>query len=170
MSSPSQTNDNELDNSEDLAFQRRWWIVERTGWLVMFLVVVAGAAGLLGRSPASRAEVTDGSASLKYERLARLHAPSDLALHVLQSPTASRELSISLSREYCRDVRVVDITPTPESSTINDAELTYRFRLEPGQTGMPIDFKLNMETLGRLEGWVRIREQPPLRLSQFVYP
>ena len=172
MSTPSQPSENALDRSEDLAFQRRWWIVERVGWLLMFLAVLAGATGLLGRGPASRAEIIDGPTSLEYERFARLQAPSYLRLKVLQLvPTAeAREVLVAISHDYCSQVRVVDITPTPESSSTNEEGLTYHFRLEPGQVEVPIDFKLQMETLGKLEGWLRVGDQSPLRFSQFVYP
>lgn len=171
MPAAAQISQSELDKPEDLAFQRRWWIVERAGWLIMIVGVVAGAAGFLGRGPASsdRVETPDGKVSLEYDRWTRLQAPTQLRLR-LPPADKQREVSVAISREYCRHVRVRQIAPTPLSTHSTAEGLIIVCRVASAQTDVPIDFDLEMETVGKLEGWLQVDDHPPLRFSQFVYP
>ncbi|HEU4345558.1 MAG TPA: hypothetical protein VFU31_28750, partial [Candidatus Binatia bacterium] len=49
-----------LEIEEDLRFQERAWVVQRVGWGVMLLVIVATAAGMFGEGALSSATVGDG--------------------------------------------------------------------------------------------------------------
>jgi hypothetical protein len=171
MSMQSQSSDNKLDKPDDLVFQRRWWVVERTGWFLMVLAVVAGASGFLGRGPASEAHVasSDGQVVLEYERMARLQAPTRLRLRLPES-SQSREMSVALPHQYARHVRVEQIMPAPRSTSATDEDLVFQFQLQPADAEVWIDFELKIETIGSLEGSVRVDHRRPLRFSQFVYP
>src|SRR5262249_33260243 len=57
---------------EDMEFQRRSWLVQRTSWIIMALVLVAALAGLFFHGPLSHttARNADGSVAVEYERFA----------------------------------------------------------------------------------------------------
>ena len=75
MGRKSQPQDIDLD--QDIDFQQRSWKVQRVGWGLMVLFVLAGLSGLLGTGPLSN--VTDGDEGgplwLEYQRFGRLQAP-----------------------------------------------------------------------------------------------
>ncbi len=62
---------------DDIAFQRKSWLVERIGWGVMLTILVAALAGLFASGPLSskNVESADSSAIVRYERFARAQAP-----------------------------------------------------------------------------------------------
>ena len=62
----------DLEVDEDLPFQRRAWVAQRIGWVLMALFVLAAAVGLLGAGPLSHARIdVPGLMTLEYERFAR---------------------------------------------------------------------------------------------------
>jgi hypothetical protein len=158
----------DLEIEEDMPGQRRQWIAERCGWIVMGLLLVAAMTGLLGRGAASSATVqsTDGITSLHYERFARLHAPA--TLRVVTAPAAD-ELSLTLSRAYLDNVQIEEIVPEPRATRLADEKLVYLFPVASQRTAEVV-FRFKMDALGPLQGSVRIDDHPPLEFSQFVYP
>src|SRR4051812_36137185 len=68
--------------SDDMAFQRRSWAVERVAWCTIGLVAGAAALGLLSHGPLSRTTATAGNSRLAvtYEQLERREASSRLAI------------------------------------------------------------------------------------------
>ena len=73
----------DLEINEDLRFQRRMWAVQRVGWIVTALVVLAALAALLGLlGPgllSTSAKAGSGGASLsveEYEQVLRYRKPT----------------------------------------------------------------------------------------------
>src|SRR4029079_12532418 len=56
---------------EDMDFQRRSWTVERAGWLILGVVMVAALVGLFGYGPVSKAHLNGNDLKLSYERFQR---------------------------------------------------------------------------------------------------
>src|SRR5919106_6001727 len=72
-----------LQIDQDLAYQQREWLVERVGWIVMLLLIVAAAAGIFGNGVLSRASVSDGKQlRIEYERFAHYLTPTSLKVHM----------------------------------------------------------------------------------------
>ena len=60
----------DLEISQDLTFQRRSWIVQRVGWVMLALLILAALGGLFGPGPLSRARAGphDGPLWVEYQR------------------------------------------------------------------------------------------------------
>src|SRR5262245_53750046 len=73
---------------EDMEFQRRGWIVERTGWAMMAAVTHLGLLGVFSKSPLSETEITtpDGTLRVEYERFARRTARSHFTIRAMSLP------------------------------------------------------------------------------------
>ena len=78
----TQREDLELETDE--SFQRSEWRIQRAGWIVWSLVIIAGLIGLLGSGPMSHKETaaTDGSLKIDYDRYLHYHHPTQLTLSV----------------------------------------------------------------------------------------
>lgn len=63
----------DLQISEDMEFQRRSWIVQRTGWAIFALVILLAALGVSGDGMLSsaRAGQEDGGLWLEFPRFGR---------------------------------------------------------------------------------------------------
>lgn len=56
-----------LEVSQDLNFQRREWVVQRVGWVVMAVLLVAALLGLFGPGPLSKSIAGSASGPVRAE-------------------------------------------------------------------------------------------------------
>ncbi len=86
----------DLEMRQDLEFQRRMWVVQRVGWVMMALAALAALLGLFGGAGASSG-ATAGSREAplsieEYERFLRVGKPAALRVHVGAPPGTGEEL------------------------------------------------------------------------------
>ena len=170
MNAQKSRTDLELD--EDEAFQRRQYIVQRIGWLLMLAVVIAALVGVFGRGPVSRKFVrsSDQSLSVQYERFARSQAQTELKLTVSKNSLTGRTLRLRLDRQYMSKFEVVEISPEPEQTDLSSDAMTLVYQV-PKRDG-PLLVKLILEPteFGSVEGTAGVEGKDPVLFKQFVYP
>jgi hypothetical protein len=105
----------ELEGDQRDSVLRREWRFERLGWAVLALILVAGAAGVLGDGvvAAASARSTDGTAVLRYDRIIRRDAPTELELRLTAAPGADSLVVVSLAEDYLAAVNVERVVPEP---------------------------------------------------------
>ena len=162
----------DLELEQDLAFQRREWTIQRAGWAVMALVIVAALLGLFGAGLLGKATTgdTEGVLWIEYDRFGRFVAPITLMVHL--GPGAAREgvARVWLDRRYLESVQIEQITPEPDEVVAGPDRLIFVFRVaEPGKP-TAVNFSLQTEQFGPLMGRAGIAGGEPLRFRQFIYP
>jgi hypothetical protein len=164
-----------LQVAEDMRFQRRTWAVERVAWALMALLVLAAAAGLLATGPLSTAEASDeaGLVRVRYERFARLGAPSTLRVELAPGATSSSSstVALELGRSLTEAIQVERVQPEPlRERAGGDGGLVLEFGVaEPGRPALVRIFA-KREEIGLVEGEVGLAGRPRVRFTQFVYP
>jgi hypothetical protein len=153
----------------DPRLQRREWVMQRVSWLLLLVLLILIACGLFGKGgPMSlmRERSDDGSVLLEYERFIRYHSPDMLRL-TLQAD--ADKIRIRLDSGYARDIRIEQITPTPEQETSDDGSIAFLFNTQPGAQ---VQVVLHFEPIkyGKLAGWIAVDDKPHHPFSQFVYP
>ncbi len=88
----------ELAVGEDLEFQRKWWRFENAVWIFFALLILLDLLGVFGRGPLAnaRAETSDGSMQIQYERVERFSTPSLLTIRF--GASAIRDQKCSFGR------------------------------------------------------------------------
>ena len=159
----------DLQIEEDLQFQERAWVVQRVGWGVMLLLVVATIAGVFGEGALSSATVGDAKQlKIEHERFVHYLTPTVLKIHVRAGPE-DKKLQVRINSGFMQAVKVDNVVPQPASVETGDQWLSYNFTVEtPGQVTIRID--LTPETIGRLSATINSGHGEPLSFRQFVYP
>jgi hypothetical protein len=111
---PGVTRIGDLEIQQDLNYQRREWRIQRLGWVVMRLVILAALLGLLGNGPLSKASVTatDGSLRLDYHRCWHYRNPMTLEIHAPGGATDQAALldsNNSMTNSFLLIVTMVEI-------------------------------------------------------------
>jgi hypothetical protein len=152
---------------EDMRFQRRSWIVERAGWVVLALIALAGLSGVLGNGPASWAHAGAGPLTVSYQRFQRATRVSDFTFDVAR--VAGNDLTLKLGPSFQRDFELTSIQPPP-----------LRSRADPD--GFELTFAANAGARSRIVIWAHSRRYgrqtitatanggPPVSFWLFVYP
>jgi hypothetical protein len=157
---------------EDLPFQRKQWRVERIGWAVMILLILAALAGAFGGGgPLSSATsaTPDSRVRVKHERFARVLAPMSVEITVAQ-PAGARSLQIRISESYMGAMSVRSIIPEPNSTALADQMVVLAF--DPSSAAGDIKVRLGLEpqTIGSVKGTVVVDGGAPLRFGHFIFP
>jgi len=162
-----------IELAQDLGFQRRTWKVQRAGWIVMLLLIVAAIVGLFGRGPASSAHLGSPETPLAadYERFVRLDAPETLTIYLRATALrADSTAEIWLDRSWLAGNDLRSITPAPDRASAGADRMIYTFRLDPSSLPARITYELESRSLGRIRGRMGLVSGPSWTFSQFGYP
>jgi hypothetical protein len=159
----SETQSRSYPVRETMAFQRRSWMIQRVGWVVLALIALAGLAGLTG--PGLLSDSTAGSPALsaQYQRFQR---ETKLTRFIVRLPGGG-EPRLKLGHEFQTSYEISDVQPQPSRSDAGADGLTWQFDPVPGVLVVVI--------------WARPRQFGPvtvdlqggdarLTLRCFVYP
>jgi hypothetical protein len=157
---------------EDMKLQARVWRAERTGWMVMALLVLAGLFGAFSHGLLSNtmAVSSDGNLSVDYERFSHKTARTQF---VISLPRASQEtrqdtrilLSPAFQRFY--DIEVLYPLPTHSSAGAAGLELAFT-RSAAGDLAVHIAARPKRFGIASLS--VEAEGQSRVSFTQFIYP
>jgi hypothetical protein len=156
---------------EDLRFQKMTWIVERAGWLVMVVIVIAALAGLFGGS-ATREDVRDESGRLRvtYQHFQRHLDPTDLRISV--DARGQSLFEVTMDQALASNMEIRTIMPAPLEMQAHNGGMLMKFAASPESeqpaqitiTGVPTGF-------GKLNGRIGLLDESgAAQLDIFIYP
>ncbi len=116
---------------EDIAFQRRFWRIERIAWIVFTLLIVTALTGLTGAGgPLAHAHAETPHGTIDYPRVARWQATDDMVIRL--APSAGARQQVELDRRFVENFEIVSIQPQPASSAATPTGMRYGFDVEQG--------------------------------------
>jgi len=167
-----QTRDDGLQIEEDRAHARHEWRIERVGWAVMALLLVAGVLGLLGYGPLSEVHVGDpGTLSVTYDRLQRASAPSEYHFTVAPSLARDGKLRMRFEDALLEEIEIESIIPEPDQVLSGPGYTLYVFAMDAaGGPPAHIQFQFQQATFGHVRGSVTAEGAAPLVIDQIILP
>ncbi|NDK56233.1 hypothetical protein [Pontibacter fetidus] len=161
----------ELEIDEDAPFEKRFWTVQRIGWLIMLLVILAAMFGFTGRGGLSginkiKKASQSQSLVLEYDRFQRYQVSDKLTVKLQQLQTTAP--TITFSKVFYEKIRVEQVVPQPEKVEINANEITYTFSIS--QPSGDVIFYTKPMHAGSLEVMVKGPNNERVPISMFVYP
>jgi hypothetical protein len=153
---------------ESMPFQRREWRLQRVGWALIALVLIAGMLGLFGRGPLGHRTAANAALQVEYEWLARRDSQTTWKMTPL-TPPADGRYRVALDANWAQHFQIHAIQPEPESARLAEGGWVYEFEARETRD-LPIIFHVEARKIGRLEGSVVLNDAPPLQMDLFVYP
>jgi hypothetical protein len=157
---------------EDSQFQQLEWRTERIGWIVWVLILVAGAAGLLGPGPLSSVsvETQDRQLAVEYNRISRRRADSDIVVRVAPQLIRNGEIRLHASSAFFENEAVERIDPQPREVVHAGGTVLHVFAAQPSAEPAVITFRTKAVRVGRHDYVLRVDGGPELRFWKFVLP
>jgi hypothetical protein len=161
-----------LKTEADLGVQRRTWRIQRIGWVIFAVLVIAALAGLFGSGPLSNAEAGSEASGLRieYERFARLHAPTDLIIRVDRRLAGNDEVAIGLSGDIIEGLELPSTMPPPDGAAVAPDAVVLRFRADRQPGELKIVLHAKPRQMGALDARVAVRGGPSHAIRQWIYP
>lgn len=116
---------------EDIAFQRRFWVVERIAWagfvvaLALALLGLTGSGGVLSQG---RSESAFGV--LEYPRVSRWQAVDQMRIEF--APSVGAQAEVALDRSFVGVFEITGIHPEPSTALTTPAGVRYQFEVNGG--------------------------------------
>ena len=162
----------DLEVGQDLNYQRKMWRIQRVGWVVMTIILLAGVLGLFGVGPISEAQAVADNGSLKidYHRFARYETSTKVTIYLDPVVTQQEEVRLWVKQDFLRPVQIQRISPDPQSEEVAKGGQVFVFKIdEPGQPA-EISIYLWPQLVGLNDGGVGLDGADPVRFRQLIYP
>ena len=159
-------------------FAAREAIIQRIGWVVLALLIVATILGFLGGGPVSDRTVTAHKdqhvVSLTYDRWGRMHSPLEVRVEVNAPHETAGQMTLTIDFEFAANIDVIGITPESDSTSLSPAGATYTWRVDDWQEPLTItvDYISNkwLTLSGDFTVAVDNRSLAQFEVSQFLFP
>ncbi|MCM8748094.1 hypothetical protein NET02_02945 [Thermomicrobiaceae bacterium CFH 74404] len=162
----------DLEIEEDLEFQRAMWRVQKIGWVVIGIIVVAALLGLFGNGPLSRAVA--GQAGLRfrveYERFARYKAPMSMTIRIEPGVAQQGRVRVWVAREYLEAIAIQQIVPEPVEVLSQEDGTTYVIQVADPSKPASVTFDAQPDQFGLQTIRIQVQDGQPLRFRQLIYP
>lgn len=161
-----------LEIDEDVGHEKRFWVVQRVSWILMFLLILASVAGFLGPGLFSKKTAGDPSSFYaEFDRVVRTEKAMTLTLSVAGGPAASGPVvRIKADKAYFEDMYVQQIVPAPDSVKAGPGVLVFSFvTTTPGQPFIA-EFRMRPQHARRLTGVFETGSGRAVRIEQLVLP
>jgi hypothetical protein len=159
-----------LEIDEDLVFERRQWGVQRAGWVVILLILLAGVVGLLGPGPISNAEATSGALTVEYERVIRKQAPTELHVRLAPGAAPNGEVALFLEQTYLAKVGVSNVIPEPSEMEAAADGVLFRFLVVQTDQPAEIAFAIEASEPGMARGRLGLVDGAEVTIDQLILP
>ena len=154
---------------EDMQFQRRSWVAERIGWVVMGVLLVVGLAGVFFHGPLSRTTARDAgeSMAIEYERFAHKTAITHFVIRI--SPPLPDQVLVRLGPSFTNMHDVDSIEPRPVRSSGGTYGLELVFA-RSGAGDVIAHIAARPKRFGFMSLHVEVEGRGALNIAQLVYP
>lgn len=162
----------DLDIDQNLAFEKREWVFQKIGRVMMGLLIVAALLGFFGAGPLSLTELTssEGAFSATYERFGRRGATTNLTLDIAGNVAENGKVDVWISSDYLDHMQLDGITPNPDQVAAADDGEIYTFLVEEPSDPLTVNFNFTIDSMGRQSGRVGLRNGDLVELTHFFTP
>jgi len=153
---------------EDMPFQRRTWIAERIGWVIMGALLLAALAGLFFHGPLSHtiARTSDNAIAVEYERFVHKTARTDFRI---RADGISREILVRLGPSFVASLDIEVMMPKPVRSSAGNQGLELVFA-PSSAADLLIHIGARPKRSGLMRTQIAIEGRDPLNIAQLIYP
>ena len=162
----------DLEIDQDLQFQRREWTLQRVGWVLMLLTILAGLAGVFGRGAVAHAVAGEPGDPLRleYDRFVRRHADEQMTLVIAPNAVSDGRARVHFDSSLIGGIEVRRFTPEPdrEEATPDGVVATFLLGDEPASHRIRVDYEPSGYWSAR--GAISIDRRAPLQVHLVIYP
>lgn len=160
-----------LQLEQDLAFQHKFWRIERTAWGVFLLLLVLVALGFAGGTgPFNQAKASNDQIQVRYQPFVRQSANTDIYILIRDVRTDTAQLF--LQRDFIDKYQIESITPQPSDEKSSTQFIVYEFGVAESTDDVKVSFLLKSapRVIGNIDGGIGLAEDDLIKIDQWVYP
>jgi len=161
----------DLEIDQDLAFERRQWSVQRVGWGVGALIIVAALLGVFGSGPLSAATAGDEETLVvHFQRFVRHKGQGELVVKVGPNQASAGQVELWLTTEYLGEIDLQGISPEPDEVRSAGDRQVFVFLVDDPAQLLEVTITYFPTGLGRVSGAAGLVDGATVSFTQFGYP
>jgi hypothetical protein len=168
----------DLESDISPRFNRWEWRLQRVGWVLGAVFLLAAIAGLFGGgllSQATTRNAGDGyEVALEYPRFGRAESTLTVNLEVMAPARADSEVTAVLSGGIVERAVITDISPEPASEAIAGGSIVLTWQVDDWSRPLKVRFEYESRHWRTLDGVFEIEtDDNPLgrvQFEQFLFP
>lgn len=134
----------DLEIRQNARFQQREWRLERVGWLLMAVFILAGLIGILGPGPLSwaTADSEAGTFQVEYQRVGHNEADDSVRFLFSEDAIEDGKVTLELTGSWVSGIDVSGISPEPSAQYAIPDGIALDFDvLQPGDISVALTFR-----------------------------
>ncbi|OQP62250.1 hypothetical protein [Niastella populi] len=152
-----------LQLDENLHQHKKGWIIQKTGWAVLYAGLILAALGLFGTGVMSyRTQARNGN-SIKYERFLRYESEAEMTFDIAE---VEDTITLQIPQYYMEYIHLQSITPLPLGNQTIDGQTTYFFK---GRGTASIHCGLMAKKAGSVTSTIVVNKTP-FTITHQIYP
>jgi hypothetical protein len=160
----------DLEIRQHKRFQQREWRLERVGWGLIAVFVLAGLLGLVGPGPLSTATARSdgGLVEVQYQRFTHWIADDTVEIHVAADAVQADTFEVTLTGDWVQSADLNAITPEPSEQRSTPQGIVLEIPVED-PAGADVQLSFRATSIGPLHATVTAGSESA-QFSQFVWP
>lgn len=152
-----------LDLEDEIRLHETGWAIQRIGWVIILLLLVAAALGIFGTGMLSQTQVDQTGHTIIFEKFARYEAPMQLTVH---AKSKNNNIEIRLPEIYFESIELDKIVPEPHETDLAQGNVVFTFQSKDRSA---IKFYLTPEKTGQVKVHIQVNESDFI-ITHFIYP
>jgi hypothetical protein len=160
-----------IEIDEDIKFQKRSWVFQRVGMILLLLTVILSLLGFGGNGPLSHGEIQSitGSFKIDYEKITRTNSPIELKVEMNKDVTGNDTLRVSFAKSFIHSVEINTILPDPVEVKEANGNVEFSFIRSSNSYPALITMFYKFRTYGNVEHSILINNEQ-VKINHFIWP
>lgn len=168
---PQPENASKFQVAQNLVYQRKFWVFQRIGWVIMSVLILGAGLGFFGgNGPVNQASAENEQIEIQYKPYARRIASNDIELKIKSLSDSTVQLFIQ--QDFINNYEIQKIVPQPSDVKASGDMFIYEFSVAEGAETANVIFSLEPEptTVGNVNGQLGLSSAQLVTINQLVYP
>lgn len=159
------------DIAQNLSFERRWFRIEKTAWVVIAALLLGASLGLTGPGPLALRTVADGAGSLEARYAFMLHARNPATIHLTLGDALTRdgEVRLHFNGDFGRRALIQSSRPAASAQVARSGSWAATFKVPRGERAEIVLTQMP-DGLGGTSGRIAVEGGAHVDINQFVLP
>ena len=151
-----------MDMPDEIDLHEKGWVVQRVGWAILLLILLAASLGLFGNGLLSKSRTGDLMTTIGYEKFGRFESRMEIKI----ATSTQKNIELKIPQPYLRKMEIEKVVPLPEKQKLEKDKMVLTFL---ASDIAEITIYLVPQKAGMISTSIEVNGKS-YNISHFIYP